>query len=52
MKASADLYPAAVHEAGHAVIGRVTGMSCGKATIIADHDSAGHAVVKDPWQTL
>jgi hypothetical protein len=51
MKAN-DLYPIAAHEAGHAVIGRVMGMRCGKATIVADHDSAGHAITKDPWAIL
>jgi len=39
----------AVHEAGHAAISRVLTMTCGRATIIADHDSAGHHVVHDPW---
>jgi hypothetical protein len=39
----------AIHEAGHAVIGRVLGMRCGSATIVPDHDSAGHAITFDPW---
>ena len=47
-----NLYATAVHEAGHAVIGRVTGMLCGKATIMSDHDSAGHVITKDPWEIL
>ena len=36
----------AYHEAGHAVIGRVLGLTCGGATIVPDYDegSAGHAV--------
>lgn len=46
-------YSTAIHEAGHAVIGRVLGLSCGSATIIANEaeDEAGHAVVYDPWKT-
>jgi hypothetical protein len=39
----------AIHEAGHAVIGRVLGMICGHATVVQDDDSAGHAVTADPW---
>jgi len=31
----------AVHEAGHAVIGRVLNMVCGNVSIIEDGDSAG-----------
>jgi ATP-dependent Zn protease len=39
----------AVHEAGHAVIGRVLKLPCGHATIVADDDSAGHAITGDQW---
>jgi hypothetical protein len=42
----------AIHEAGHAVIGRILGMVCGHATIRAEHDSSGHAVTEDPWSTV
>ena len=42
----------AIHEAGHAVIGRVLGMVCGGATIEQDSDSAGHAIVGPPYATL
>jgi hypothetical protein len=38
----------AYHEAGHAVIARVTGMLCGQASIKADEDSAGHSITHDP----
>lgn len=38
----------AFHEAGHAVIGRVLGMTCGHATIVSDDDSSGHAITDDP----
>jgi ATP-dependent Zn protease len=41
-----------VHEAGHAVIGRVLTLVCGYATIVADHDSAGHAICADPYETI
>ena len=47
-----DLRHTAIHEAGHAVIGRVLGMICGHATIVADDDSAGHGIVADPWSIL
>jgi hypothetical protein len=39
----------AIHEAGHAVIGRVLGMICGGASVVEDHDSAGHSITEDPW---
>jgi hypothetical protein len=40
----------AIHEAGHAVIGRILlGMICGGASIVGDGDRAGHAVTGDPW---
>ena len=41
----------AYHEAGHAVIARVLGLTCGQVSIIADDDSAGRAIIADPWQT-
>jgi ATP-dependent Zn protease len=28
----------AIHEAGHAVVGRVLGTTCGEATIVPDYD--------------
>jgi hypothetical protein len=42
----------AIHEAGHAVIGRVLGMVCGQATIESDYDSAGHSLTADLWVIL
>ena len=49
-----DILNTATHEAGHAVIGRVLGLSCGSATIIANEaeGEAGHAIVHDPWKTM
>ena len=44
-----DLLHIAVHEAGHAVIGRVLGMECGPVTIVPDDDSLGHSITFDPW---
>jgi ATP-dependent Zn protease len=38
----------AIHEAGHAVIGRVLGMLCGNTTIEPDDDSGGHGIIHDP----
>jgi len=39
--------PTAYHEAGHAVIGRVLGMTCGGATIVPDYDACawGNAII-------
>jgi hypothetical protein len=42
----------AYHEAGHAVIGRVLRLTCGGVTIDPDDDSAGHAIIGDPWMTV
>lgn len=42
--------PSAIHEAGHAVIGRILGMICGGASIVADDDSAGHSICADPLE--
>ena len=42
----------AYHEAAHAVIGRVLGLTCGQVSIITDDDSAGHAIIADPWNTV
>ncbi len=42
----------AFHEAGHAVLGRVLGLPCGGATIIAaEEHELGHAVIDDPIRT-
>ena len=45
---------AAIHEAGHAVIGRVLGLTCGQVTIVPDvtEGTAGHSITHDPWETL
>jgi ATP-dependent Zn protease len=42
----------AYHEAGHAVIGRVLTLPCGHATALPDHDSPGHSICADPFETL
>ena len=39
------------HEAGHAVIGRKLNLACGEATIVADEDSLGGAIVGNPLKT-
>ena len=41
-----------VHEAGHAVIGRVLTLACGPASIVPDDNSRGHAITADPYETL
>ena len=48
MKTQAAKRRIAIHEAGHAVIGRVLGIECGGATIEQDTDSAGHGIIYDP----
>ena len=52
MKRTKALESTAYHEAGHAVIARVLGLTCGQVSIIADDDSAGHAIIADPWKTI
>jgi ATP-dependent Zn protease len=49
-----QLRQTAIHEAGHAVIGRVLKQICGRATIKPDWDegTAGHHIVADPYVTL
>jgi ATP-dependent Zn protease len=42
----------AIHEAGHAVIGRVLTLPCGPASIKRDHDSSGHAITHDAYLAL
>lgn len=42
----------AIHEAGHAVIGRKLGLDMGQASVEQDEDSAGHSIVGDPFVTL
>ena len=51
-EAGSDAQHLAIHEAGHAVIGRVLRHVCGHVTIIADEDSAGHSITADPWLTI
>lgn len=34
------------------MIGRILNMICGPVTVIADDDSAGHAIIGDPWAIL
>ncbi len=44
----------AIHEAGHAVIGRVLGLPCGEATVTPNESEseAGYAITADPWAIL
>lgn len=44
----------AIHEAGHAVIGRVLGLVSGEVTIAPDRDEdiAGISKIADPWDTI
>ena len=50
-EAEIELITTAIHEAGHAVIGRILSMSCGQASIVPDFNdfSAGHSICDDPW---
>ncbi|MBR1149336.1 hypothetical protein [Bradyrhizobium sp. JYMT SZCCT0428] len=43
-----DLRHTAIHEAGHAVIGRALGLKCGGASIVRDGQFAGFADIEDP----
>jgi hypothetical protein len=49
-----ELRTTAVHEAGHAVIGRVLRPICGDAAVVADPSdgSAGHAITADAWEMV
>lgn len=49
-----DRHHTAIHEAGHAVIGRALTMLCGGATIRVDEEAgeAGHAITEDPFQIM
>ena len=44
-------YRIAVHEAGHTVVGRALGMTCGDASIIRDPEEGeeGHSICADPY---
>jgi hypothetical protein len=46
-----DPFHTAIHEASHAVIGRVLTLMCGGASIVPDFDQghAGHSITEDPW---
>ena len=48
-----DPWHTAIHEAGHAVIGRVLGMVCGGVSVIPNEaeGEAGHAITADPNAT-
>ena len=47
-----NLSHTAIHEAAHAVIGRILGMNCGSVSVVADDDSTGHSICADPWATM
>jgi hypothetical protein len=40
----------AIHEAGHAVIACILGLPTGHVTIVADEGSAGHFIIRDPYE--
>jgi ATP-dependent Zn protease len=44
----------AIHEAGHAVAGRVLTLFCGGTTIVPDHKegAAGHTIIADPEECV
>jgi ATP-dependent Zn protease len=49
-----DTRSTAIHEAGHAVKGRVLRLTCGGASIVPneDEEEAGHSLTADPWETF
>jgi ATP-dependent Zn protease len=46
-----DPFHTAIHEASHAVIGRVLTLACGGATIVPDYEAggAGYSITEDPY---
>ena len=46
-----DPFHTAIHEASHAVIGRVLTLACGGATIVLDYEAggAGYSITEDPY---
>ena len=53
-RTKAERWRTAIHEAGHAVIGRALGLRCGLATIVPNEaeGEAGHAINDSQWLTL
>jgi hypothetical protein len=51
---TSSLRNTAIHEAGHAVVGRALDLVCGGATIVPDYEAgaAGHAVIEAPLTCL
>jgi len=49
-----EVLTTAIHEAGHAVVGRVLGLTCGKVTIGANYRTRtlGYGVIAEPWFTV
>lgn len=49
-----DEFATAVHEAGHAIIGRVMAQKCGDISVVPDHEemTAGYAITADPMDTV
>jgi ATP-dependent Zn protease len=49
-----DVFHIAVHESGHAVIGRVLTLACGGATIVPRYEAgvAGHSITEDPFSCI
>lgn len=46
------IWHTAVHEAGHAVVGRKLGIPCGHVSIEVDEDSSGHSITGDVWDVI
>lgn len=42
----------AIHEAGHAVIGRILAIECGRVSIDPDEECAGHCIIEGPWDIV
>lgn len=54
MNAKLSGHTTAIHEAGHAVIGRILDLRCGGVTIVKNEaeGEAGHAIIANPWATV
>jgi len=49
-RSPAELHATAIHEAGHAVIGRILNFRCGKTSIRLQGKTSGYSIIPDPCQ--
>src|ERR1051326_278687 len=51
-RSAEELYATAIHEAGHAVIGRVLEFRCGKSSIRVRGKTSGYSMIPEPLQAV